>query len=533
MSLLLDALKRAELAKRQQAAAAAGEVYPPLALQEEGEAAAPEPVAGQNDAAEASVAVAGESAFAAGLALEPVDTPAHASSTRPAEALPPNVPPPSESTLAARPAEAESAASPASLHVADAAPASGQHAVAIPEAQTPPESGVLSSSPLAARFGAAVKPPATPVEPPAESLAVAATATANVTPPAQPAATGAAPGPSITPPPGPDAARRVMANKPSRKPVNRSAMLLLGGLLLLGASGGYLWWQMQSPVYTPDPALASDPLAASMADATANTAAAPADAAVNSPAQAPAADVASRTAMVAPKPDAAPRPGVSPPAVTRSAQGSVAAPVPAPGGKKLEIRQDTPEETVDANIQSGYKAYLAGDFSAARSAYARALQAYPHHRDALLGLAAVAVRQGNPEEAERWYRKQLQQDPLDDMAKAGLAGIARGLDARERESALRNMGEAVAGSAQTAVQLGNLYASEKRWPDAQQQYFRALTLEPENPDHAFNLAVSLEHLDQPKLALDYYRKAQSLAAQRKPAFDPAELKSRIEALGQP
>jgi tetratricopeptide (TPR) repeat protein len=95
------------------------------------------------------------------------------------------------------------------------------------------------------------------------------------------------------------------------------------------------------------------------------------------------------------------------------------------------------------------------------------------------------------------------------------------------------MGEAVAGSAQTAVQLGNLYASEKRWPDAQQQYFRALTLEPENPDHAFNLAVSLEHLDQPKLALDYYRKAQSLAAQRKPAFDPAELKSRIEALGQP
>ncbi|MDQ5887072.1 MAG: Tetratricopeptide repeat protein [Pseudomonadota bacterium] len=236
MSLLLDALKRAELAKRQQAAAAAGEVYPPLALQEEGEAAAPEPVAGQNDAAEASVAVAGESAFAAGLALEPVDTPAHASSTRPAEALPPNVPQPSESTLAARPAEAGSAASPASQHGADAAPASGQHAVAIPEAQTPPESGVLSSSPLAARFGAAVKPP--PVEPPAESLAVAATATANVTPPAQPAATGAAPGPSITPPPGPDAARRVMANKPSRKPVNRSAMLLLGGLLLLGASGG-------------------------------------------------------------------------------------------------------------------------------------------------------------------------------------------------------------------------------------------------------------------------------------------------------
>jgi hypothetical protein len=44
MSLLLDALKRAEQAKRQQAAA--GEVYPPLALQDEAQAAAtPAPAA--------------------------------------------------------------------------------------------------------------------------------------------------------------------------------------------------------------------------------------------------------------------------------------------------------------------------------------------------------------------------------------------------------------------------------------------------------------------------------------------------------
>ena len=188
---------------------------------------------------------------------------------------------------------------------------------------------------------------------------------------------------------------------------------------------------------------------------------------------------------------------------------------------------------MDATLQEGYRAYQAGDFASARAAYVRALQSNYRSRDALLGMAAIAVRQGRPEEAERFYRKQLEFDPLDEVAKAGLTGIARGMGTRERETALRNLGEAPASNAQTAVQLGNLYASEKRWADAQQQYFRALTLEPGNPDHAFNLAVSLEHLDQPKLALDYYQKAQTLAAQRKPAFDPAELKTRIEALSQP
>ena len=59
--------------------------------------------------------------------------------------------------------------------------------------------------------------------------------------------------------------------------------------------------------------------------------------------------------------------------------------------------------------------------------------------------------------------------------------------------------------------LGNQFAQQGRWAEAQQEYFKAFAAEPDNADFAYNLAVSLDHLRQPKLALEYYRRALALA----------------------
>jgi hypothetical protein len=54
---------------------------------------------------------------------------------------------------------------------------------------------------------------------------------------------------------------------------------------------------------------------------------------------------------------------------------------------------------------------------------------------------------------------------------------------------------------------------------------------PDNPDYAFNLAIGLEHLSQPKLALDYYRRAVSIAQARGNAqFALAPVQARIRNL---
>jgi tetratricopeptide (TPR) repeat protein len=59
--------------------------------------------------------------------------------------------------------------------------------------------------------------------------------------------------------------------------------------------------------------------------------------------------------------------------------------------------------------------------------------------------------------------------------------------------------------------LGNLYADQGQWPGAEQAYFQAYQLQPDNSDYAFNLAVGLEHIGQIRPALDYYRKALDLS----------------------
>jgi tetratricopeptide (TPR) repeat protein len=79
--------------------------------------------------------------------------------------------------------------------------------------------------------------------------------------------------------------------------------------------------------------------------------------------------------------------------------------------------------------------------------------------------------------------------------------------------------------------LGNLHADQSQWAQAQQAYFQAHHLEPDNPDYAYNLAIGLDHLRQPKLALNYYRRAESLAsAQGRSNFNLSHARERIRAL---
>lgn len=520
MSLLLDALKKAELAKqRQQQGGAAPETesapvepaageYPSLSLQLEqpAETVEPEPVPVAEP--DPGPALAEKPVAAADLALEPVVDSVDAS-------------------LAL--IEADSA--PATEMAAPEPPAVPEPVIKPPEpTSTPPVSAPppASNSPLASRFGA--RGPQTPAEPRPETPSEPAAAPVRPEPASagpEPAASEAKPGPQAAKP-SPEAARRVMAAKPQRKPLNRTAVLIAGSLLLIGGMAAYLWWQMQPPSFDSPPATDMPAESASAETPTGDAGATAAD-----PAVAPGPTIAAPqggAADRAPDPAAVPRPAAGKPAPQPAQVGATGSSARQPA---LQVSRDVGAPALDEGVDAGYRAFQQGDLAAARLAYGRSLQADPRNRDAILGMAAVTARQGRMDEAERWYRKQLELDPLDPAAQAGLAAVARGLGPREREAELRSQGESAGGNAQALAQLGNLYAAERRWNEAQQQYFRAFSQDPGNPDLAFNLAVSLEHLDQPRLALDYYRRAQQLSTQRRPGFDPAELKARIEALSQP
>jgi len=80
--------------------------------------------------------------------------------------------------------------------------------------------------------------------------------------------------------------------------------------------------------------------------------------------------------------------------------------------------------------------------------------------------------------------------------------------------------------------LGNQLAQQGRWAEAQQEFFKAFAAEPDNADFAYNLAVSLDHLRQPKLALEYYQRAIALAKARGARFDLGAAEGRVTQLAR-
>jgi len=189
--------------------------------------------------------------------------------------------------------------------------------------------------------------------------------------------------------------------------------------------------------------------------------------------------------------------------------------------------------SVHPKVDSGYTAYLAGNLDAARADYQQALSDDPANRDAQLGLAALDVRTGRLEAAESAYVKLLQADPRDAEAQAALMALRRGrLDPLAAESRLKTMLAADPKAHALNFALGNQFAQQGRWAEAQAQYFKAFAAEPNNPDFAYNLAVSLDHLRQPKQALEYYKHAVALARARGASFDPASAEARIAQLSR-
>lgn len=199
------------------------------------------------------------------------------------------------------------------------------------------------------------------------------------------------------------------------------------------------------------------------------------------------------------------------------------------GGARVTPSASTATRT-DQQLELAYDAYQKSDLPVARQAYSDALKLEPSNRDALLGLAAIEARGGQHENAEARYLKLLESDPRDAHALAGLIALRGQADPMQSESRLKNMIATQPEAGFLHFALGNQMALQARWPEAQAAYFKALSNEPDNADYAYNLAVSLDHIRQSKLALEYYQKALALSDARPSTFDRTRATARMREL---
>lgn len=233
----------------------------------------------------------------------------------------------------------------------------------------------------------------------------------------------------------------------------------------------------------------------------------------------------------APKP-ASPPPQEVPKKAQERTEASAARPPEKPAQQEqpantVKIEKSQAKAVVNPLSVRGYEAMMARDLAGAQKDYMALLSKDPQNREALLGLAAVALKRGRIALAERYYGRVLEIDPEDPAATASLADIRNPDGAESRlKSLLRDSPD----SGALHFSLGNRYANQSLWADAQQAYFSAFESEPGNPDYAFNLAVSLDHLDRVEPALEYYRLALKLSGKGFPGFDPAAAVARIREL---
>lgn len=226
-----------------------------------------------------------------------------------------------------------------------------------------------------------------------------------------------------------------------------------------------------------------------------------------------------------------PAPAARPPARAASpGDSSAAGPDIGVGAGQLRISRSRQAPRIDADVKQAYAALTAGDDDRAETLYRQALARNPDNINARYGLAGLAMRQSRLDDAYEHYRAIADADPGDGRATAALLAL-EGTGA-EGESRLKRLAAAEPENDFVHFSLGTFYARQQRWPYAQQAFFEALRLDGNNPDYAFNLAVSLDQMGKSRAALDYYQAALRLADGRAARFDPDRVRSRIRAISQ-
>ncbi|VAW73437.1 hypothetical protein MNBD_GAMMA10-1491, partial [hydrothermal vent metagenome] len=199
----------------------------------------------------------------------------------------------------------------------------------------------------------------------------------------------------------------------------------------------------------------------------------------------------------------------------------------APEIKFIQARKSDPVHTL---LLQAYAAFHAQSYSQSEGLYNRVLKREEKNRDALLGLAAIAIKQQRYEYARQKYRYLLKLNPTDNIATAALSSIDKQTNAQLSVSKLKFMLKSSPDSAPLYFALGGIHSKLNNWPEAQAAYFSAWAADNENADYAFNLAISLDHLEKNQQALKFYQLSLKLKPVSGGNFLVISAQSRIDIL---
>jgi tetratricopeptide (TPR) repeat protein len=199
--------------------------------------------------------------------------------------------------------------------------------------------------------------------------------------------------------------------------------------------------------------------------------------------------------------------------------------------ENLHIEMSTQVSETNTWLQQAYSAYQSGNYERAMELYNQVLEVDPDNRNALLARAAINIHDGYAEAAIHDYRRLLLANPKDSLAMSSLLTVAS-YNPEDTETQLKLMIRDEPDSPYLNFALANAYGAQNRWQEAQGYYFKALQNNPRDPNYAYNLAVSLEHISQPVSAITYYQRALENFEKGLATFSRDVVDERLQLLGK-
>ena len=200
--------------------------------------------------------------------------------------------------------------------------------------------------------------------------------------------------------------------------------------------------------------------------------------------------------------------------------------------QSIKIVHKTIKDPIESLVRRAYDAFNQQDYKTSERLYKRVISEDSKNRDALLGLAAIGMKQQRYEYSRQKYLQLRYLNPRDSIAIAGLSSIQNKIKPELNESELKFMLREQPESAHLYFALGSQYAGQKKWAEAQASFFSAWSAENTNADYAFNLAVSLDRLGKKVQAKQFYELSLKLNKANKGNFSTQVVEKRISSLSK-
>ncbi len=178
-----------------------------------------------------------------------------------------------------------------------------------------------------------------------------------------------------------------------------------------------------------------------------------------------------------------------------------------PGSRFIVVQKSASATSFEAQLVAGRRALQLERYTSALEIYEKLYKKSPRNRAILMGLAVSQQQSGFFESAIATYEELLQIDPENTEATVNMLGILKTQYPAIAYRKLKDLWDKNGRNPAIAAQLGLTSALGGHAQEALQYLGVAASMEPNNAQHYYNMAVVADRAGISKDALEFYQKA--------------------------